>query len=182
MKKIWISVLAVLLVTPSFALNAPDEPEEIWTSPQMVIDLGVMTVLAEAGGFTEEEFPSEERTDFAEDARTFLEHPQKFRLNEISALMLDLWLLEESQFRWGVRDNPMLRMELLKGVMEEEYVKEANKEITEKSDWYHKAIEKIAPEMQEEEVKAQKRKIILEKLEELRHPVAELRPVERKLP
>ncbi len=169
MKKLWLAVLALLLVTPLFALNSEEKSKENVNARQMAIDLGVILISQEVGGFTEEEFPADERSMYAENVREFLEDPvdENFYLEEISAVMLDIWLAEQSEFFYEVRNSVKLRQELLKEVVKPGTEIKAEKRITEQAKWYNDAVQR-AQAWNEEDMKEQKRNIILQKLKENR--------------
>ena len=170
MKKLWFAVLAVLMVTPLFALNSEEESNEYLNAQKMAVTKGAVLLLEEVTKkdkeLPAEEFPSaplpmNEIKLCKDNAEAFLSNPKKFHLNEVAGLMLKLWLVQESQNRWGVRDNPMLRMELLKEMFEDGVeVKNIEQEISEKANWYYKEIQNM--DMDE------KLEIILKKLKELR--------------
>ena len=164
MKKLWLAVLALLLVTPLFALNSEEESEKNVNARQMVVDSSVLAL----GDFTEDEFPAWERSMYAENIRDFLKDPadENFYLEEISAVMLYIYLTEKSESK-GIHDSAKLRQELLKEVVKPGTEEKAEERITNQAKLYNDAVQR-AQAWNEEDMKEQKRNIILQKLKENR--------------
>ena len=162
MKKLWISVLALLLVTPLFALNSEEKPTR-----QEALDRGLQLFSQELG-----EFPVETLEEYVENARNFLTNPN-FMPNEIAAAMLDLWLIEKC----GDRENSALRQLMLRDIIREPGMvlrdgmeEKAERKITKRAKWYHDAVSMIPQEATEEEAREMKRDAILKKMDELETP------------
>lgn len=153
MKKLWLTVLALLLVTPSFALNS-----EIPTEKKLLDAL-----VQEVGDFGES-FPLELQKAHAKIALAFLANPTLIVPDEISAMMLDIWLAEECLKEYKIRNSQKLRQEYLENVVPGKEI-DTEEIIFNQAKWYNEDVMRIQGR-DEEDVKEQKRNIILRKLQD----------------